>query len=230
MRWGSRSKRNSVAQEKSNTKQSIRHQTTDRDVSELRNIDEESKQYNQPYIRSDQKFGGSSSSLHTNLDSETRASIDKDHGFNGAHHIGNLTISGSTTSINSTLHSSTAAAESIVNSSSMNTLTQNDGESISQSIHPSSSFKLNHTNTSSSSSRPFNYDTYDSTEIKTGWLNKGNNVNNWTNVNSDSWRIYKAQLKGPVLSLYKVPADVNIKAFDHSACPTSLDSASSSTP
>lgn len=216
MRWGSRSKRNSVAQDKSGSKRS------NHDNSDLKSINEEPRQ---PYFKSDSRFNGSSSSLHTNTGTEAKESLALSESTNdlNTHHIGNLTISGSTTSINSTLHSSTVAAESLVNSTSMNTLAHNDNEStMSHNITSSSSFKLSQTNTSSSN-RPFTYENYDTTEIKTGWLNKGNNVNNWTNVNSDTWRLYKAQLKGPVLSLYKIPGDVNIKAFDHNAGHSAID-------
>lgn len=65
-----------------------------------------------------------------------------------------------------------------------------------------------------SKARPYTYDTYDTTVIKTGWINKGHNISNWSNTSPDSWKIYKAELKGPVLSLYKLPAELNIKSFD----------------
>ncbi|CCH41556.1 GTPase-activating protein [Wickerhamomyces ciferrii] len=231
MRWGSRSKRNSIAQEKSNSKNSSSSSTSHsqsrqngRNSLDVRSSDLESQ--NNPYAHSNHRYNGSSASIHTargvassnngNNDYDAKNSI-ASNTDSTANNLSNLTLSGSTTSINSTFQSNSSNQQgNHAGPESIRTLAQNDNESITPTIPNSSSFKLSHSGTSSSL-RPFNYETYDSSEIRVGWLNKGQNVNNWTNVNSDSWRLYKAQLKGPVLSLYKIPADLNIKAFDHNS-------------
>jgi hypothetical protein len=96
-----------------------------------------------------------------------------------------------------------------VRTQSVSTLA-NDSDSVSNVTRPMKNLKVS----TPKSSRPFNYDNYDETVLKTSWINKGSNINNWNNINSDSWRMYKAELKGSTFSIYKLPSDLNIKAFD----------------
>ncbi|KAH3666714.1 hypothetical protein WICMUC_005531 [Wickerhamomyces mucosus] len=124
-----------------------------------------------------------------------------------------ITFSGSQVSLNSTLNNNNSNdKEKLISSNSYSTLADNDGNSINKSFN---SLKINSSSTNSSS-KPFNFDNYDQTILKAGWLNKGSNINNYNHNNQHSWRIYKAELKGPVLSLYKLPTDLNIKSFDPS--------------
>lgn len=56
---------------------------------------------------------------------------------------------------------------------------------------------------------------YDHVVFKSGWLNKGSNMTLWSSlVGPDSWRLYRAELRGPYLNLYKPPAELGIKHFE----------------
>lgn len=59
---------------------------------------------------------------------------------------------------------------------------------------------------------------YDSSVFKVGWINKGNaNMTSWSSsVTQDTWRMYRAELKGPNLCLYRPRSDLGIKSFEPS--------------
>lgn len=114
------------------------------------------------------------------------------------------------TMVGSESHSSLQSSVSQGNSNTFGSASQTNTSKANGSTLQLSMSSLN----VSSKSRPFTYENYDTTVVKTGWINKGHNITNWSNTSSDSWRIYKAVLEGPVLSLYKLPQELNIKSFD----------------
>lgn len=203
MRWSRSSKRNSIA-EKDRPK-----------ISEPSNSSSHSIYY--------QSHGSASN-----------ASINSSMTDNSHHHI---SISESKASLNSAATAApTTQSEKLTGSTSMATISDKNhnngshshlhqidshattavGEDQTSTMTRSlNSFNLNNGSTATKN-RPFTYENYDASVIKTGWINKGSNITNFNNASSDSWKVYKAELKGPVLSLYKLPADLNIKSFDPS--------------
>lgn len=186
MKWTSRSKRNSLSAEKQKTSSSANGHSNLKSIEEknVLRYSESTQSIAQESLYSDAKHSQSTSSISSNP-------------F-GGHSITSIPNSESISSINQPTISRTQSPQ---------TLSESDfSKSLKNSKVTVSSTSL--------SSRPFQHDNYDDTVLKTSWINKGSNISNWNNITSDSWKMYKAELKGSTLSLYKLPSDLNIKAFD----------------
>ncbi|GMM38549.1 GTPase-activating protein [Saccharomycopsis crataegensis] len=73
----------------------------------------------------------------------------------------------------------------------------------------------NATASTASAHSPLNGSNYDHVIFKSGWINRGTNMTSWSSsVTSDTWRLYRAELKGSNLLLFKPPSDLGIKHFE----------------
>lgn len=148
----------------------------------------------------------------SNKEKDSNISLDS---FTEPHlNIQDLSGMGSSTSINSTIASPTSqTVDSTIPSSASNQTLNTLTDDTQRALRSFASFKIS--KNSNSTPKPFNNSNYDSTVVKTGWLNVTNSVSNWNSSSSENWRLFKAELKGPMMTLYKLPTDLNIKSFDN---------------